>query len=94
MPKELVAKVGAREVRKTLRTKNPAEAKVRLIGELDRLERKWGNLRNGPAQLTEPQAHQLAEPIYERWLSMWKDRPSEMRGWSTELGVGVRLLIP
>jgi hypothetical protein len=60
VPDELQERVGKKEERRSLKTKNPAEAKLRLSQALIELETKWANVKRGSVTLTEVQAHALA----------------------------------
>ena len=86
VPDALRAKVGRREIRRSLGTRDPAEAKLRQAQALAALETQWQNLRAGPQKLTEQQAHELARSVHDRWLEMHKDNPSEQTVWPIELG--------
>jgi integrase len=87
VPEDLRGLLGKREEKRSLKTKNVAEAKTRLSQALVELEAKWENLKRGPVTLTEVQAHEFAAPIYDRWIRIHKDNPSEQRAWNTEIGV-------
>jgi hypothetical protein len=86
VPDALRAKVGRREVRRSLGTRDPAEAKLRHAQALAALETQWQNLRAGSQKLTEQQAHELARSVHDRWLDMHKDNPSDQTVWPVELG--------
>ncbi len=87
VPDDLRTLVGKREEKRSLQTKDAAEAKERFLVALASLEARWRHLRLGDIQLSETQAHQLASSVYDRWMATWKDRPSEQRSWKTEAGV-------
>jgi hypothetical protein len=55
-----------------------------LIAALAELDVRWANLRQGPQELTEREAHQLASRIYDNWLTMHADNPSDQLTWHTE----------
>jgi uncharacterized protein DUF6538 len=86
VPDALRATVGRREVRRSLGTRDPAEAKLRQAQALAALETQWQNLRAGPQKLTEQQAHELARTVHDRWLELHKDNPSDQTVWPVELG--------
>jgi Domain of unknown function (DUF6538) len=94
VPDALRAKVGRREIRRSLGTRDPAEAKLRQAEALAVLEKQWQNLRAGPQTLTEQQAHDLARHVHDRWLEMHKDNPSEQTDWPIELGANLWAPIP
>ena len=87
VPDDLRAAVGKREEKRSLGTKDPDVAKARLLPALASLEAQWRHLRLGKIELTESQAHQLTRSVYDRWMTIWKDKPSEQKSWNTELGV-------
>lgn len=86
VPPELRAKVGKREEKRSLGTRDPAEAKRAHLQALVELEARWANLRQGPRSLSEREAHELAQPVHDWWLETHKDNPSEQVEWSTEIG--------
>lgn len=87
VPDDLRDILGKREEKRSLKTKNAAEAKLRLAHALAELETMWANLKRGPVALSEVQAHELAQPVYEQWINIHKENPSEQRVWNTEIGV-------
>jgi Domain of unknown function (DUF6538) len=86
VPDALRGKLGRREIRRSLGTRDPAEAKLRQAEALAALERQWQNLCAGPQKLTEQQAHELARSVHDRWLDRHKDNPSDQTDWPIELG--------
>jgi integrase len=92
VPEDLRALVGKREEKRSLQTRDPAEAKRRHAEALAELEVRWANLRAGPKSLTEREAHQLAAPYHDRWLVQHRDNPGGQTVWDTELGP--RLFLP
>jgi hypothetical protein len=86
VPDALRGKLGRREIRRSLGTRDPAEAKLRHAQALAALETQWQNLRVGPRKLTERQAHEMARMVHDRWLEMHMDNPSDQTVWPVELG--------
>jgi hypothetical protein len=84
--------VGKREEKRSLLTRDPAEAKRLHAEALAELEVRWANLRAGPKALTEREAHQLAAPTHDRWLAHYRDNPSSQTTWDTQLGT--KLFLP
>src|SRR4051794_22251773 len=78
--------IGKREIRRSLKTTDPAEAKRRHREALAELETKWANLKAGPRTLTEREAHELAVYVHDRWLELYKDNPSQQTAWRTDNG--------
>jgi len=85
IPDDLQSIIGKREEKRSLGTKDPEEAKRRFATVLAEIESKWANLRLGPRSLSEREAHELAMPLYENWLKLHRDNPSEQFIWFTEL---------
>jgi hypothetical protein len=86
VPLDLRARVGKREEKRSLKTRDPAEAKRRHLQALSDLEVQWANLRAGPCTLTEREAHDLATVVHDHWLEIHRDNPSEQNVWPTSLG--------
>lgn len=85
VPVELVNKIGKIVYKASLGTKDPIKAKRRFVERLAKLESSWANLRAGEAELTERQAHSLAAPIYDEWLTLHGENPSLQLAWHVEL---------
>ncbi|KQT61694.1 integrase [Methylobacterium sp. Leaf456] len=85
VPADLKPFVGRVEVTLSLKTKDPAEAKQRILAALAELEARWANLKVGPRTLSEREAHELSAPAYERWLAAYREDPSEQKVWRTDL---------
>jgi integrase len=81
VPEELRALVGKREEKRSLRTKDPEEAKRRFVEVLSAVEAKWASLKAGSRDLTEREAHEFAQPVYEGWLNQHRDNPSFQLLW-------------
>jgi len=86
VPEALRATIGKREEKRSLGTRDPAEAKRRLVQALSELETKWKNLQAGPQTLSEQEAHKLARPIHEQWIERHRANPSSQTFWDVELG--------
>src|SRR5271166_1397403 len=84
VPDDLRTRVGKREEKRSLKTRDPAEAKRQLVQALAELETRWANLRAGPRTLTEREAHDLAVVVHDRWLETYRDNPSES-AWPIDL---------
>ena len=85
VPKDLFTLVGKHEELASLRTKDPAEARVRYAKHSAEVEARWANLRAGARKLTEREAHSLAATAYHEWLTLHRDDPSFQLGWHAEL---------
>ncbi len=86
IPDDLRPILGKLEEKRSLKTRDPAEAKRRHLEALAQLETQWANLRAGPQTLTERDAHELATAVHDRWLTLHKDNPSEQVFWPVDLG--------
>lgn len=84
VPADLVAVIGRAEEKRSLQTKDAAEAKRRHLKLLSEMEGRWANLRVGPTRLTERQAHDLAARIREDVLAAHSDNPSQFKDWDPE----------
>lgn len=98
VPNDLRPLVGKREEKRTLGTRDPAEARIRNIAEMAKLDERWTALRRGQSDspapvpvlaqtvtLTERQAHERAAWLYGFWLDKCRDNPSEQTFWPTNL---------
>jgi hypothetical protein len=85
VPDDLVPVLGKREEKRSLKTRDAAEAKRLHAAALSALEAQWANLRTGPRTLTEIEAHALAAPAHDSWLRQHRDNPSEQVFWPTRL---------
>jgi integrase len=86
VPEDLRELVGKREEKRSLQTRDPAEAKRRHSELLAGLEARWANLRAGPTTISEREAHELAAPFFDEWLNEHRDNPSKQVTWNVELG--------
>jgi hypothetical protein len=77
VPEDLRPLIGEREEKRSLKTRDPAEAKRRHLEALTELGAQWANLRAGPKSLTEREAHDLALTIRDQWLEWYRDDPSK-----------------
>ena len=86
VPEDLRKLIGKREEKVSLRTRDPAEAKLRHATALAELEVRWANLRAGPAPLTQREAVRFAAVAHDRWLEQYQGNPNEQTGWDVDLG--------
>jgi hypothetical protein len=84
VPADLVAVVGYQEVTESLRTRDSAEAKQRYAELLREHEVRWANMRRGPRNLTEREAHGIAAVFYEKWMALNRDNPTLEVLWHPE----------
>ncbi len=83
VPDDLRAVIGKTEVKKTLGTKDPTEAKRLHAAALAEIEAQWAALRKGAAVgLTEELVAELEQAIHDRWLAHHEDGRSQVF-WQT-----------
>src|SRR4051794_25511214 len=85
VPADLVGVLGRAEEKRSLKTRDAAEAKRLHLQALAEIEARWSNLRAGPAALTEREAHTLASRVYTNLLDLYRDNPSKFTFWLTDL---------
>ena len=86
VPDDLRALIGKREEKRSLGTRNPEEAKHRHAQLMTELDARWKNLRAGPCNLTEREAHDIAARIYEQYVAKHSENPSEQKFWDVRIG--------
>jgi hypothetical protein len=86
VPADLRARVGKREEKRSLQTKDPSIARRRHAEALAEVEARWANLRGGGRTLSERETHELAAVSHDRWLELYKNNPSEQTTWRVDLG--------
>ena len=91
VPEDLRQVLGKREEKRSLDTRDPAEAKLRLAAALVDLEKRWANLRNGPRALSEREAHEIAARFHDAYLARFMDNPSHHRGQDWDVAIGASL---
>jgi hypothetical protein len=87
VPDDLRDIIGKREEKRSLKTKNAAEAKLRLAHALAELETMWANLMRGPVTLSEVQANLNADQavnIERRLIVKAQYFASSMRRYPSE----------
>ena len=81
VPADLVGTFGRREVSKSLRTREPAEAKERFAVEYAAVQKRWAALRATPQTLPLKQIVSLAGRVYQRLMVALDDEPGEPEIW-------------
>ena len=84
VPADLVGVLGRAEEKRSLKTRDAAEAKRLHLQALAEIEARWLNLRAGPAALNEREAHVLASRVYTNLLDIYHDNPSKFTFWLTD----------
>lgn len=57
-----------------------------LLQVLSGLELRWANLREGARTLSEREAHETTQAVYDWWIKSYRDNPSDQVHWATEIG--------
>ncbi|SCY47093.1 site-specific integrase [Microvirga guangxiensis] len=86
VPDDLRPIIGKREIKLSLKTKDPEKAKQEHLKALVELEEQWKNLRAGSKTLSEREAHELAQAVHDTWLTAFQDNPSQQTSWNTDIG--------
>jgi integrase len=85
VPASLQPSVGKSEEKFSLRTKDPAEAKRLHAAAIVKVDQRWATLREPPKTLTEMEAHELARPLFDWFVALHQDNPSEQTMWRMDL---------
>ncbi len=85
VPADLIALVGKREELLSLKTKDASEAKRLHAAALAELEARWDQLRAGTVKLSEREALEIARDLFDRWIELHRDEPSQQTRWRTNL---------
>lgn len=89
VPADLVEKLGRKEVTKSLRTRDPDEAKRKHAEMLIELDAQWSRLREVARPITDREAHLFAKDIGDEWFEKHRENPSEQLLWHIELYEGM-----
>jgi hypothetical protein len=89
VPDDLRPFIGKQEEKRSLGTRDSAEAKKLHAQALLELEHRWTNLRAPPKPISEREAHELVAPFYEWWVNLHSDNPSEQKVWNTRFFDGL-----
>ncbi|MCW6511918.1 DUF6538 domain-containing protein [Lichenifustis flavocetrariae] len=92
VPESLRSLVGKREEKFSLGTRDPEEAKRLHAKAIAEMDSQWANLRAGQRILTEREAHELAKPIFRKWLVLYQDDPGNQLQWHPDLYERLTLL--
>lgn len=82
VPDDLQSILGKREEKFSLKTRDPAEARILFARATAEIEERWSNLRRGRMSLTHKQAWAVAGEIYREFVVAHEDDP---RGALSEL---------
>lgn len=77
VPADLVGLVGRREEKRSLRTRDPAEAKSAYLKAAAELEARWSSLRQGTKRISHKEATAIAGEFYRRLVSDHENDPGD-----------------
>lgn len=75
VPADLIGVLGRREEKRSLRTRDPAEAKSAYVRAAAEIEARWASLRQGFQMLTHKQMIALAGEYYREMVAAGEDNP-------------------
>jgi integrase len=84
IPKDLRPILGKQEEKRSLGTRDAAEAKRLHAQAIVELEERWAKLRAPPKPISEREAHELVAPVYNWWINLHRDNPSEQTVWKAK----------
>ncbi len=85
VPADVIALLGKKFLVKSLGTKDPHTAKALFASELQKAQRHWEALKQGPAPIPHRQLVALAGKHYGASMKMLDDEPGEPRVWEAAL---------
>ena len=85
VPDDLRGIICKREVKISLGTKNPAEAKTKYAKKAAEVEERWKALRSKPEPLTQRQIVALAGEVYHDLVGNMSDEPGLSDAWKEVL---------
>ena len=91
VPRDLRSAVGRGELRRSLRTKDPAEAKRLFPAALQAIQREWQRLRRAPEPLSPQQVSALAGQLYRETVEELGGQAFDAPVWSTIGSLNERL---
>ncbi|WP_194075177.1 DUF6538 domain-containing protein [Methylobacterium durans] len=77
----LIISEKAKDIRTSLRTRDPQEAKSRQAAAVAYLEGLWRSVREGPRRLTHKETVALAGEVYRAWTEPLEDNPGPVERW-------------
>jgi integrase len=77
IPADLVAIIGKKEEKVSLRTRDPAAAKAAFIRAAAEVEARWANLRKGTKRLSHKEAVAIAGEFYRQLVATHEDDPGD-----------------
>ncbi|WP_171206178.1 DUF6538 domain-containing protein [Ruegeria sp. HKCCA0235A] len=77
VPADLKGIVGRAEVSKSLRTRDPSEAKERFAAEYRKIQKRWASFRAKPEPLPLKKIVALSGRVYFHLMEMLENEPGE-----------------
>ena len=94
VPDDLRAIIGKSEIKISLRTRDPVEAKIAHAKVAAEVEARWAQLRRGVISVSQKQAVAMAGEIYKELVAAHEDNPGEAREWGAKLNLDWAFLRP
>jgi integrase len=95
VPDDLKQFLGGRtEIKISLRTRDPAEAKIAHAKVAAEIEARWAQLRRGVISVSQKQATAMAGEIYRELVAAHEDNPGEPGDWKGSLLIDWGFLRP
>lgn len=94
VPKDLRSVVGKSEIKISLRTRDPVEAKIANARIAAEVEARWEQMRRGVISVSQKQAVAMAGEIYRELVADHEDNPGEQRDWQGRLAMDWAFLRP
>lgn len=94
VPSDLRAMVGKSEIKISLGTRDPVEAKIAHARIAAEVEVRWAQLRRGVISVSQKQAVAMAGEIYRELIASHEENPGEPRDWRGRLAVDWAFLRP
>ncbi|MFG5120662.1 DUF6538 domain-containing protein [Methylorubrum sp. POS3] len=79
-----------KDIRTSLRTRDPQEAKARQAVAVAYLEGVWESARKGPKRLSHKETLALAGEIYQAWADAFEDDPGPTERWVRAEAANIR----
>lgn len=94
VPDDLRAIIGKSEIKISLRTRDPVEAKIAHARVAAEVEARWAQLRRGVISVSQKQAVAMAGEIYRELLAAHEENPGEPGEWKGSLLIDWGFLRP
>lgn len=85
VPDDLRAIIGKSEIKISLKTRDPVEAKIAHARVAAEIEARWAQLRRGVISVSHQQAVAMSGEIYKELVAAHQANPGEPREWTAKL---------